>query len=78
MQASFIPSTECEEDTSYFACRHAWNSADVQIHASSEDFDCASDTSNISCCSSPYSYDEDEDVWRLLYFLILLLFLFLE
>jgi len=62
MQAAFIPSTECEDDTSYFACRHAWNSSDVQINASSGDFDDRSDTSSISCCSSPYSYGEDEDV----------------
>lgn len=60
MQAAFIPSTESEDDTSYFSSRHAWNASDVQIHASADDFDDASDTS--STYGSPCGDEEYEDV----------------
>lgn len=58
-QATFIPSPDGNDDTSYFACRHTWNATDDLIHAPPNDDDCTTDT---SCCSSPPSTDQDEDV----------------
>ncbi|KAG1347120.1 putative serine/threonine protein kinase IRE [Cocos nucifera] len=61
-KAAFIPSTEGEDDTSYFACRHPWNPADDNIYAASHDYDDMTDTCSMSCSSSPHSWDPDEDV----------------
>ncbi|KAL6847148.1 hypothetical protein ACP4OV_023001 [Aristida adscensionis] len=61
-KAAFIPSTDDEYDTSYFACRHAWRTADEQVNAASNDYDDRSETSSMSCGSSPQSdYEEDGD-----------------
>ncbi|XP_026663288.2 probable serine/threonine protein kinase IRE [Phoenix dactylifera] len=60
-KAAFIPSTEGEDDTSYFACRHLWNAEDNNIYAASRDFDDMTDTCSMSCSSSPHSCDLDED-----------------
>ncbi|XP_039124244.1 probable serine/threonine protein kinase IRE [Dioscorea cayenensis subsp. rotundata] len=57
-KATFIPSPDGNDDTSYFACRHTWNATDDLIHAPPNDDDCTTDT---SCCSSPPSTDQDED-----------------
>ncbi|XP_073107468.1 probable serine/threonine protein kinase IRE [Elaeis guineensis] len=60
-KAAFIPSTEGEDDTSYFACRHPWNTADDDLCAASHDYDDMTDTCSMSCSSSPHSWDLDED-----------------
>uniref|UniRef100_A0A0D3HWW4 non-specific serine/threonine protein kinase n=1 Tax=Oryza barthii TaxID=65489 RepID=A0A0D3HWW4_9ORYZ len=57
-QAAFIPSTDDEYDTSYFACRHTW---DDQVNVASNDYDDRSETSSMSCGSSPHSCDYEED-----------------
>ncbi|XP_008799218.2 probable serine/threonine protein kinase IRE [Phoenix dactylifera] len=60
-KAAFIPSTEGEDDTSYFACRHPWNTADDHIYTASHDYDDMTDTCSMSCSSSPHSWDLDDD-----------------
>ncbi|XP_066356219.1 probable serine/threonine protein kinase IRE isoform X2 [Miscanthus floridulus] len=61
-KVAFIPSTDDEYDTSYFACRHAWGSADEQVNAAGNDYDDRTETSSMSCGSSPHSdYEEDGD-----------------
>ncbi|KAH0470006.1 hypothetical protein IEQ34_001564 [Dendrobium chrysotoxum] len=60
-KAAFIPSTQDDEDTSYFESRHAWNSEDTQIHTTSNDIYDYSDTGSASDCSSPDSCEEDDD-----------------
>ncbi|CAM0948730.1 unnamed protein product [Alopecurus aequalis] len=60
-QAAFIPCTDDEYDTSYFACRHVWDAADEQVHAAPNEYDDRSETSSMSCGSSPHSYDYEED-----------------
>ncbi|EES16404.1 probable serine/threonine protein kinase IRE isoform X2 [Sorghum bicolor] len=61
-KVAFIPSTDDEYDTSYFACRHAWGSADEQVNAPGNYYDDRSETSSMSCGSSPHSdYEEDGD-----------------
>ncbi|KAK8946817.1 Serine/threonine-protein kinase AtPK2/AtPK19 [Platanthera zijinensis] len=61
-KASFIPSTQDEEDTSYFECRHAWKSDDTQIHTTSNHIDDTIDTGSTSDYSSSGSCkDLDED-----------------
>nr|CAB3462674.1 unnamed protein product [Digitaria exilis] len=57
----FIPSTNDEYDTSYFACRHAWGTADEHVNAPCNEYDDRSETSSMSCCSSPHSCDYEED-----------------
>ncbi|KAF8762972.1 hypothetical protein HU200_008819 [Digitaria exilis] len=57
----FIPSTDDEYDTSYFACRHAWGTADEHVNAPCNEYDDRSETSSMSCCSSPHSCDYEED-----------------
>ncbi|KAJ0977059.1 hypothetical protein J5N97_012533 [Dioscorea zingiberensis] len=57
-KATFIPSTDGDDDTSYFASRHTWNATDDLIHAISNDEDDVTDT---SCSSSPFSTDQDEE-----------------
>ncbi|CAL4897628.1 unnamed protein product [Urochloa decumbens] len=61
-KVAFIPSTDDEYDTSYFACRHAWGTADEHVNAPCNEYDDRSETSSMSCCSSPHSdYEEDGD-----------------
>ncbi|KAG8049316.1 hypothetical protein GUJ93_ZPchr0009g2005 [Zizania palustris] len=60
-KVAFIPSTDDEYDTSYFACRHAWDSADEQVNVASNEYDDRSETSSMSCGSSPHSCDYEED-----------------
>lgn len=60
-QAVFIPCTDDDYDTSYFACRHAWGAADEQVHAAPNEYDDRSETSSMSCGSSPRSCDYEED-----------------
>ncbi|KAL6643878.1 hypothetical protein ACP70R_018644 [Stipagrostis hirtigluma subsp. patula] len=61
-KVAFVPSTDDEYDTSYFACRHAWGTADEQVNATSNDYDDRSETSSMSCGSSQQSdYEEDGD-----------------
>ncbi|XP_004963173.2 probable serine/threonine protein kinase IRE isoform X1 [Setaria italica] len=60
-KVAFIPSTDDEYDTSYFACRHAWGTADEHVNAPCNEYDDRSDTSSMSCCSSPHSCDYEED-----------------
>lgn len=60
-KAAFIPSTQDDEDTSYFESRHAWNSEDDQIHTTSIGFDNLIDTGSASDCSSSGSYEEDDE-----------------
>ncbi|CAN6357134.1 unnamed protein product [Urochloa humidicola] len=61
-KVAFIPSTDDEYDTSYFASRHAWGTADEHVNAPCNEYDDRSDTSSMSCCSSPHSdYEEDGD-----------------
>uniref|UniRef100_A0ACD5ZXI2 Uncharacterized protein n=1 Tax=Avena sativa TaxID=4498 RepID=A0ACD5ZXI2_AVESA len=60
-QAAFIPCTDDEYDTSYFACRHTWGAADDQVHAAPNEYDDRSETSSMSCGSSPHSCDYEED-----------------
>ncbi|XP_078432946.1 putative serine/threonine protein kinase IRE [Wolffia australiana] len=57
-KAAFIPSTEGEDDTSYFTSRHAWNSTPRSL---SEDCDNGCDSCSMSCDSSPGSLDPDEE-----------------
>ncbi|TVU48962.1 hypothetical protein EJB05_00250, partial [Eragrostis curvula] len=61
-KAAFIPCTDDEYDTSYFACRHTWGSADEQVNTASNEYDDRSETSSMSCGSSPHSCDYEEDV----------------
>ncbi|KAJ1266481.1 hypothetical protein BS78_08G154000 [Paspalum vaginatum] len=60
-KVAFIPSTDDEYDTSYFACRHAWGSADEHINVASNEYDDRSEASSMSCGSSPHSCDYEED-----------------
>ncbi|KAK3137061.1 hypothetical protein QOZ80_5BG0447150 [Eleusine coracana subsp. coracana] len=60
-KAAFIPATDDEYDTSYFACRHAWGIADEQVNTASNEYDDRSETSSMSCGSSPHSCDYEED-----------------
>ncbi|PNT62299.1 hypothetical protein BRADI_4g01280v3 [Brachypodium distachyon] len=61
-EAAFIPCTDDECDTSYFACRHAWGAADDQVNAAHNEYDDRSETSSMSCGSSQHSCDyEDGD-----------------
>ncbi|KAM3271587.1 hypothetical protein ACQJBY_042032 [Aegilops geniculata] len=60
-QAVFIPCTDDEYDTSYFACRHAWGAADEQVTTAPNEYDDRSETSSMSCGSSPRSCDYEED-----------------
>ncbi|CAL9147477.1 unnamed protein product [Musa hybrid cultivar] len=60
-KVAFIPSTEGDDDTSYFASRHPWNAADEQLHGTSREYDNMSDACSTSCCSSPHSSILDED-----------------
>ncbi|KAI0529428.1 hypothetical protein KFK09_001977 [Dendrobium nobile] len=60
-KAAFIPSTQDDEDTSYFESRHAWNSEDTQIHTASNDIYDYSDAGSASDCSTPDSCEEDDD-----------------
>ncbi|XP_062201807.1 probable serine/threonine protein kinase IRE [Phragmites australis] len=60
-KVAFIPSTDDEYDTSYFACRHAWGSADEHVNAACNEYDDRSETSSMSCGSSPQSCDYEED-----------------
>ncbi|RWW52510.1 hypothetical protein BHE74_00041065 [Ensete ventricosum] len=60
-KAAFIPSTEGDDDTSYFASRHPWNAANEQLHGTSREYDDMSDACSTSCCSSPHSSILDED-----------------
>jgi hypothetical protein len=62
LQVAFIPSTDDEYDTSYFACRHAWGTTDEHVNAPCNEYDDRSETSSMSCCSSPHSCDYEEDV----------------
>ncbi|KAM0836605.1 hypothetical protein ACQ4PT_062211 [Festuca glaucescens] len=64
-QAVFIPCTDDDYDTSYFACRHAWGAADEQVHAAPNEYDDRSETSSMSCGSSPRSCDYEEDVYQI-------------
>uniref|UniRef100_A0A0D9Y1L4 non-specific serine/threonine protein kinase n=1 Tax=Leersia perrieri TaxID=77586 RepID=A0A0D9Y1L4_9ORYZ len=57
-KVAFIPSTDDEYDTSYFACRHTW---DDQMNVASNEYDDRSETSSMSCGSSPHSCDYEED-----------------
>jgi hypothetical protein len=61
----FIPCTDDDYDTSYFACRHAWGAADEQVHAAPNEYDDRSETSSMSCGSSPRSCDYEEDVYQI-------------
>ncbi|MQL70821.1 hypothetical protein Taro_003095, partial [Colocasia esculenta] len=66
-KAAFIPSTEGEDDTSYFTCRHTWNSMSIHARPSQNDYDDMTDTCSMSCgSSSPSSYDPDEEVRQIL------------
>lgn len=60
-KAAFIPSTEGEEDTSYFASRHQWSRSNELLFAASHEYDDGSDTCSMSCGSSPHSSSQDED-----------------
>ncbi|KAG2622265.1 hypothetical protein PVAP13_3NG274200 [Panicum virgatum] len=60
-KVAFIPSTDDDYDTSYFACRHAWGTADEHVNAPCNEYDDRSETSSMSCCSSPHSCDYEED-----------------
>ncbi|ONM32757.1 putative serine/threonine protein kinase IRE [Zea mays] len=61
-KVAFIPSTDDEYDTSYFACRHAWSGAGEHGGAAGSDYDDRSEASSMSCGSSPRSdYEEDGD-----------------
>ncbi|VAI26754.1 unnamed protein product [Triticum turgidum subsp. durum] len=60
-QAVFIPCTDDEYDTSYFACRHAWGAADEHVTTAPNEYDDRSETSSMSCGSSPRSCDYEED-----------------
>ncbi|XP_025807003.1 probable serine/threonine protein kinase IRE [Panicum hallii] len=60
-KVAFIPSTDDEYDTSYFACRHAWGTTDEHVNAPCNEYDDRSETSSMSCCSSPHSCDYEED-----------------
>lgn len=60
-QAVFIPCTDDEYDTSYFACRHGWGAADEQVTTAHNEYDDRSETSSMSCGSSPRSCDYEED-----------------
>ncbi|THU63810.1 hypothetical protein C4D60_Mb01t19770 [Musa balbisiana] len=60
-KVAFIPSTEGDDDTSYFASRHPWNTADEQLRGTSREYDDMSDACSTSCCSSPHSSILDED-----------------
>ncbi|KAG9452438.1 hypothetical protein H6P81_005342 [Aristolochia fimbriata] len=60
-KAAFIPSADAC-DTSYFACRRTWNPTDEDVLACSHDYGVKSDSSSVSCSSSPYSYEHDEEV----------------
>ncbi|OEL31697.1 putative serine/threonine protein kinase IRE [Dichanthelium oligosanthes] len=60
-KVAFIPSTDDEYDTSYFASRHAWGAADEHVNAPCNEYDDRSETSSMSCCSSPHSCDYEED-----------------
>ncbi|XP_020087818.1 probable serine/threonine protein kinase IRE isoform X3 [Ananas comosus] len=62
-KAAFIPSMEDECDTSYFACRHPWSTADDQICTAANEYDELCDSSSVSCSSSPNSCEHDEDVY---------------
>lgn len=61
-KAAFIPSIKDDEDTSYFECRHAWNSDDTQIHTTSNHIDNTTDTGSTSDYSGSCSCEDlDED-----------------
>ena len=78
-QAAFIPSTEGDDDTSYFASRLPWNAVDEQLYTESHEYDDMTDTGSMSCYSSAHSSDLDEDVKnRHLFYLISRMLLFFE
>ncbi|CAD5166016.1 unnamed protein product [Musa acuminata subsp. malaccensis] len=60
-KAAFIPSTEGDDDTSYFASRLPWNAVDEQLYTESHEYDDMTDTDSMSCYSSAHSSDLDED-----------------
>ncbi|XP_020589505.1 probable serine/threonine protein kinase IRE isoform X2 [Phalaenopsis equestris] len=60
-KAAFIPSTQDDEDTSYFESRHAWNSDDAQIHSDSNEIYDMIDTGSASDCSNPGSCEDDDE-----------------
>ncbi|XP_058107635.1 probable serine/threonine protein kinase IRE isoform X3 [Magnolia sinica] len=60
-KAAFIPAADDAQDTSYFMSRHVWNSADEQIHTTTDYFDDTTDTGSASCDSSSLSTQLDEE-----------------
>ncbi|KAK1316475.1 Serine/threonine-protein kinase AtPK2/AtPK19 [Acorus calamus] len=59
-KASFIPSADGAYDTSYFTCRHEWDSRDCQInHLDLNDDDDATDTCSASCSSGTQLYEDN-------------------
>ncbi|KAK1277760.1 Serine/threonine-protein kinase AtPK2/AtPK19 [Acorus gramineus] len=60
-KASFIPSADGAYDTSYFTCRHEWDSRDCQInHLDPNDDDDATDTCSASCSSGTQLYEDGD------------------
>ncbi|MCL7041800.1 hypothetical protein MKW94_025258 [Papaver nudicaule] len=60
-KAAFIPAADSAFDTSYFTSRYIWSNADEHLSVAASDFDNMTDTNSVSCSSSSYSNQQDED-----------------
>ncbi|OVA19533.1 Protein kinase domain [Macleaya cordata] len=60
-KAAFIPAAEGAYDTSYFTSRYIWSTTDEHLSVAASDFDDMTETCSVSCSSSSFSNQHDED-----------------